>query len=139
MKIQKKILLAAASVAFSLNTFAQAPTTEEAPVQVIEGEKVYLRVADLAISSESFWRIHENKSVSGEKMSMRGQEYSKGLGVHAPSKLVYAVPSKAEMFYVVPGADAAHNGKISMKIFVDGKFLLLERFIVNKKAIHQRC
>ncbi|WP_172665937.1 NPCBM/NEW2 domain-containing protein [Flammeovirga sp. OC4] len=120
MKIQKKILLAAASVAFSLNTYAQEPVAEEV-VQVMEGKKVYLHKDESTIKSTSYWRINQDKAVSGEKMTMNGVQYDRGLGVHAPSQLVYKVPPKADMFYVVPGPDAAHVGKIDMKILVDGK------------------
>ncbi|NLR93300.1 NPCBM/NEW2 domain-containing protein [Flammeovirga agarivorans] len=124
MKIQKKLIVAASVfVATSLNVFAQEAATGEtaAAVEVMKGKKVYLKSTATVGATSSYWKINQDKAVSNEKLTMKGVEYKKGLGVHAPSKLIYEVPPKAEFFYVVPGADDAHQGLLKMNILVDGK------------------
>ncbi|MBB3699553.1 NPCBM/NEW2 domain-containing protein [Flammeovirga yaeyamensis] len=119
MKKNLKIFAAASMMMLSTAAIAQTEQAEE--VKIMEGNRVYVTKNDQAFGSKSYWRINMDKAVGGEALSMKGEKYEKGLGVHAPSKLVFDVPRKAQYFYVVPGPDDAHNGKITMSIKVDGE------------------
>ena len=69
---------------------------------------------------DSFWQVMQDKSVEGkEKIRVGGRTYDRGLGVHAPSKLVFPLKGKYETFHVVPGTQK--GGLVEMKILVDDK------------------
>jgi acetyl esterase/lipase len=83
--------------------------------------RIYL-TAGMACKVDSFWRVMQGKSVEGKsKISVGGVTYDRGLGLHAPSELVFPLDGKYTTFHVVPGPDDAHHGMIEMKILVDGK------------------
>ena len=82
---------------------------------------VYLRVP-MASKVDSFWQVIHDRSVSGkQKIRVGGTQYDRGLGVHAPSTIVFPLDAAYKTFHVVPGPDDAHRGIIEMKIRVDGK------------------
>ena len=82
--------------------------------------KTYL-TKEAASSSESFWRVLNDKGVEGKPLSVGGKQYERGLGVHADSKMSFPLNGKFAAFHVVPGPDDAHKGLLEMKILVDGK------------------
>ncbi|MBE9914715.1 hypothetical protein G8C92_11790 [Paenibacillus donghaensis] len=62
------------------------------------------------ISAESGWKeVQKNKSVEGNTLSVGGQEYSKGIGTHASSKIVYHIPAGYARFVSVAGVDNEIN------------------------------
>ncbi len=87
---------------------------------MVEDGKLYLTAA-LADKVDSFWRVMQDQSVSGEPLSIGGVEYARGLGVHAESKLSFNLGGRFTRFHVVPGPDDAHHGKLELRILVDGK------------------
>ncbi|MEO0414651.1 MAG: DUF1592 domain-containing protein, partial [Verrucomicrobiota bacterium] len=92
---------------------------EPKPVlQVDKQGRVYL-TADMAVEVDSFHQVMTNKSWEGKKISVGGKVYDRGLGVHADSKLVFALDGEFDFFHVIPGPDDAHGGKLAMKIFID--------------------
>ncbi|MBI9020478.1 MAG: NPCBM/NEW2 domain-containing protein [Verrucomicrobia bacterium] len=88
--------------------------------EVGEDGKAYL-TQDAAMFCESYWRVMEDQGVEGKPISVGGKTYARGLGVHADSKITYALNGKFSEFHVVPGPDDAHTGLVEMKILVDGK------------------
>jgi hypothetical protein len=56
-------------------------------------------------------------------VSIRGTEYGKGMGVHAPSALVYGLSGQFREFRFHPGIDDVTEGKgsVCFKVFVDGR------------------
>ncbi len=84
--------------------------------------KAYLSQS-AAVYCESYWRVMDDKGVEGKPISVGGKTYAHGLGVHADSKIKFALNSKFSTFHVVPGPDDAHHGLLEMKILVDGKEL----------------
>ncbi|NME70786.1 NPCBM/NEW2 domain-containing protein [Flammeovirga aprica] len=117
MTFKKNLLIFGAFTLMGLNAMAQS----DAPVEIMKGKRVYIKKTEKLPQSSSYWKINQNQAVSGVPLSIKGKVYEKGLGVHAPSKLYYKVPPKAQYFYVVAGGDDAHHGKIKMMIEVDGK------------------
>ena len=91
----------------------------EAPKADADG-RVYLTQA-MASNIDSFWRVMEDKGVEGKPISISGQTYERGLGVHAPSELTFPLSGRYKTFHVIPGPDDAHNGIVELKILVDGK------------------
>lgn len=82
----------------------------------------YFLTAAMASKAESFWRVMQDMSVEGKrKIRVGGTPYDRGLGVHAPSELVFPLGGQFTTFHVVPGPDDAHRGMVEMKILVDGK------------------
>ena len=92
---------------------------EKASAQLMGG-KLYLK-PELAEKVESFWRILQDQSVSGEPIRIGGVTYARGLGVHADSKLIFNLDGQFSTFHVIPGPDDAHHGKLEMIIQVDNK------------------
>ncbi len=93
-----------------------------APVKALttplEDGKLYL-TESIADEVDSFWRVMQDRSVSGEPLRIGGVEYARGLGVHADSTLTYRLDGQFSAFHVVPGPDDAHRGQLEMVILVD--------------------
>jgi dienelactone hydrolase len=97
-----------------------APARRSLALQGTLTGKVYLS-KEVASSSESFWRVLNDKGVEGKPLRVGGKRYNRGLGVHADSKISFSLNGKFAAFHVVPGPDDAHKGLLEMKILVDGK------------------
>ncbi len=82
--------------------------------------KAYL-TKEATSACDTFWRVLNDKGVEGKPISVGGQKYTRGLGVHADSKIKFALNGQFAAFHVVPGPDDAHRGRLEMKILVDGK------------------
>ncbi len=82
-------------------------------------DKAYLKIS-MASGVQSFWRVNEGKAVEGTPISIRGEKFKNGLGVHADSRIVFPLDGRFSFFHVVPGPDDAHHGTIEMKILIDG-------------------
>jgi hypothetical protein len=100
----------------SLEYKSSSKTPESTPA----GEKIYL-TKEMASSAKSFLTVTNNKAVGGTEMSIGGQKFSKGLGVHADSELIFLLDGSYSTFEVMPGADDAHRGNFIMKILLDDK------------------
>ena len=65
-----------------------------------------------------------DRTVNGNKMTIAGKSFRKGVAAHAPSELVYQIPTGATRFIAAAGcddevkSDAKYN--IRYKVFVDG-------------------
>ncbi|NME70742.1 NPCBM/NEW2 domain-containing protein [Flammeovirga aprica] len=94
--------------------------TKKSPASVLlKGERIYI-TKDMASSTDSYWRVMENQSIVGEKISIKGTQYDRGLGVHSDSKIKFPIEDNYKAFVVTPGANDSHNGILSMSILVDG-------------------
>ena len=83
--------------------------------------KLYL-TKEMATKTKTFWRVMDDQSIEGKKkISVGGNIYDRGLGVHSESYIVFPLDGKFNTFHVVPGPDDAHKGLLEMKILVDGK------------------
>ena len=81
--------------------------------------RYYLTPA-MAGEVDSFWQVMQDKSVEGkEKIRVGGRTYDRGLGVHAPSKMVFPLEGKYKTLHIVPGTE--RGGLVEMKILVDDK------------------
>ncbi len=107
-----KLLLLAGIASSQLLHTASA---EEAPDTK---DRVYL-TPEMATSVENFLEVQTNLNFEGNPISIGGQPFERGLGVHAPSKIVFPLDGKYATFHVVPGPDDANHGVLEMKILVD--------------------
>lgn len=71
----------------------------------VEAQEVFL--SDLNwVSMESYWTgAKKDKSLDGNTLSSAGKTYSKGLGAHANSQIVYNLNSEYKRFTAVAGID----------------------------------
>ena len=84
-----------------------------------EPGRVYL-APDMADHIETFWRATTDTSIEGKELiSISGKTFTRGLGVHADSRISFALGGNYKSLHVVPGPDDAHRGVLEMKILVD--------------------
>jgi len=61
-----------------------------------------------------------DKSIEDNPLRIRGQEYKKGMGVHAPAEIVYAVKPEYKRFVAVVGVDDEKgDGSVRFNVFAD--------------------
>ena len=89
------------------------------PVAAAAGQLCLTR--EMARKAESFHHLSVDTSWDGHPIRISGRTYKRGLGVHAPSELVYPLDGQHAFFHVVPGPDDAHHGLLEMKILLDGR------------------
>ena len=69
-------------------------------------------------------RATQNRSIGGNPLRVAGETYPKGLGCHARSLAVYAIPPKASRFVALAGIDdevAATGGSVTFEVYGDTK------------------
>jgi len=68
-----------------------------------------------------------DKSINNNPMTIDGKQYPKGMGVHAPSELVYDLKPEYEAFVAVAGLDDEEHGdpraSVIFEVYADGKLL----------------
>jgi len=67
--------------------------------------------------------VGEGSSNDGERMSINGRAYSRGLGTHAGSRIDYRLDGKQKWFAADLGIDDETNGggSVVYKVYIDGK------------------
>jgi len=69
------------------------------------------------------WPLRRDRNVTGGPISLGGQLYSKGLGVHSQCEISYSLEKKYRRFQSVVGIDdhAGRRGDVAIEVVVDGK------------------
>jgi hypothetical protein len=91
---------------------------EPAPVQRIEG--MYMDVLEPASATQGWGKLERNQSVWEKPLQIAGQRYIRGLGTHAPARIVYLLDGTYRRFQALVGADDATNGTVTFEVWVDG-------------------
>ncbi|HOX37833.1 MAG TPA: NPCBM/NEW2 domain-containing protein [Candidatus Brocadiia bacterium] len=91
----------------------------EAPVIRVNG--VYLDTLEPASASQGWGKLERNRSVWEKPMVIGGRRFSRGLGTHSPSRIVYNLDGGYKRFQCWAGADQATGPTITMEVRVDGK------------------
>jgi hypothetical protein len=91
----------------------------EGPVQRIHG--VYLDTLEPLSVTQGWGTLQRNRSVWEKPMTVGGRRFRRGLGTHAPSRIVYALDGRYRRFTAWAGADQATAPTITMEVKVDGK------------------
>ena len=69
------------------------------------------------MSGTTGWKsIQRGKTCNGEEIKLQGKTYKKGLGVHAVSELVYAIPKGATRFTVLGGLQDGKRGSVVLNL-----------------------
>lgn len=92
------------------------------------GRDIYLS-ALTPVSARQGWRtLSMDESVSGGQIHLGRRLYLHGLGTHAPSQIVYAVPPGCSEFRALVGVDAATRGRgsVAVSVIVDGELVVRE-------------
>lgn len=119
-------------LAFHLNV--HSPDTEKLPSNRIvkrikSEERHYISDLDYQVVANGLGPVERDSSNGGKAandglpITLNGQVYSKGLGVHAGSEIVINLDGKYEQFYAVEGVDdsAGRLGSIRFQVYVDGQ------------------
>jgi len=95
-----------------------------------KGRVVYLSDLKPVSETASFAPMRRDRNIDGEKFDVAGRVFPKGLGVHAHSRVTYAVPPSAIMFSAILGASGSEMGcaRMShrMKVSGEGEKVLFE-------------
>lgn len=67
------------------------------------------------------WPLVKDAAVTGRPLQLAGNTYDKGLGMHAQSKVVYALDGKFRWFESLVGLAETGPGQYRIRILVDGK------------------
>ena len=100
---------------------AQLPAATAAidrPIERIDG--VFLDALEPVSASQGWGKLQKNQSVWEKPMMIGGRRYQRGLGTHAPSKIVYSLDGKYRRFQAWAGADANNSPTVTFEVRVDG-------------------
>lgn len=97
-----------------------------APVKVKQAEgEVILSGVKFNSFRQNYKVPMMNKSVENAPLKVGGRQYKYGIGTHAPSSIVYLLPSDADSLHISAGVDdeVYDNGEVVFRIFGDEKLL----------------
>jgi hypothetical protein len=89
------------------------------PVERIDG--VFLDVLKPVSVTQGYGTLQKNRSVWEKPMTIAGRRFLRGLGTHAPSRIVYALDGKYRRFQSWAGADGATGPTIALEVWIDGE------------------
>src|SRR4051812_31681371 len=125
MSLRKSVFAAA----FGLTTaavLASGSSAAPAPGMVLVGSPVSDRTPTAATNGwgpvELNMSVGDKAAGDGRTLTINGKTYSKGLGVHAPSDITYALDGSCSRFQAEVGIDAekAPKGSLAFQVFADG-------------------
>ena len=98
-------------------------------------------VSDLTWTSATtgFGTIHKDASINGNPIKLKGVTYTKGIGTHAASTIVYQLNGKYTMFVSDVGVDdeVSGTGSVDFQVIGDGKVLADSGVVHNGQgAVH---
>jgi hypothetical protein len=82
-------------------------------------ERGYLSTLRTVSAFQGWGALARDRAVSGAPMRMGGSVYLRGLGTHAPSRLVFDVPQDAARFTALVGIDAGAGDQGSVRAVVE--------------------
>jgi len=95
-----------------------AAATIPRPVERIDG--IYLDTLEPESVSQGWGTLQRNRSVWEKPMTIAGRRFLRGLGTHAPSRIVYALDGRHRRFQSWVGADGATSPTIAFEVWTDG-------------------
>ena len=113
----------------SVGDFVRLPASPHKP-DVFISELKPIR----AIAARYQFQPKMNRSYGDTELKMRGVKYEKGIGVHAPSQLLYELKPEYDRFVALAGVDetllednhgrgAARYPSVIFRVFIDGKLV----------------
>ncbi|RMF83601.1 MAG: hypothetical protein D6744_04375, partial [Planctomycetota bacterium] len=73
--------------------------------------------------SQGWGDLNADRSVDGNPLRLGGESYLRGLGTHAPAKLLYSIPEGSATFEAIVGVDdeTGGSGSVIVAIELDGR------------------
>lgn len=99
-------------------TLPSAAAKKTAPLERIEG--LFLDTLEPVSQVQGWGTLQRNQSVWEKPMTIAGIRYQRGLGTHAPARIVYALDDAYARFEAWAGPDGANNGTVTFEVLVDG-------------------
>lgn len=97
--------------------------TSPVSITLSEGESFVYDLPRLSVE-QSYRKPQYGLSVEGNPLTVRGRIYREGIGAHAPSKLVFKLPSNADSLHFGYAVDGeAVSGELVFAIRLDGKIV----------------
>jgi hypothetical protein len=116
------------SVDWSGKAHAVAAATVTTPERQAPPPPPAVHLADLTpVKATNGWNgdPRKDKSIQDNPLRMRGEEYKRGMGVHAPSELVYEMKPEWKRFVALVGVDDEQaGGSVRFNVLADGKPLI---------------
>ncbi|MCE5267809.1 MAG: NPCBM/NEW2 domain-containing protein, partial [Planctomycetaceae bacterium] len=88
------------------------------PTEHIDG--VFLDTLEPVSVTQGWGTLQKNRGVWEKPMVIGGKLYPRGLGTHAPSKIVYSLGGKYRRFQSFTGGDANASPTVTFEVRVDG-------------------
>jgi len=117
------------------------PTSSLREVRYLGRGVVYLSDLDPArVEEKPFFSYplpwQRDRSVGNGRLTLRGQAFDKGLGVHARSRLTYALDGAYARFHALIGVDdeARGKGNCVFEVWADGKPLFASGAVTGRDA-----
>lgn len=82
---------------------------------------VYLDWLEPASVEQGWGELQRNRSVWERPMTIAGVRYLRGIGTHAPARIVYDLAGAYRRFQAAVGADSAVHGSVTFEVRVDGE------------------
>jgi len=89
------------------------------PLEQIDG--VFLDALEPVSCVQGWGKLQKNQSVWEKPMTIASRRFSRGLGTHADSRIVYDVGGRYRRFQSWVGADGASNATITFELWADGQ------------------
>jgi len=85
---------------------------------------LYLSDIDFAAAQQSQSILREDENVVGQPIRIQNRVFSKGIGTHAKSQIVYFLGGQFGKFKTHPGLDqSVEEGSVTFQVIADGKTL----------------
>jgi len=98
----------------------QTPSVSEEPaIERIAG--VYLDRLEPVSAVQGWGELQKNRSVTGLPLAIGTQRFPRGLGTHAPARIVYHLGGRYRTFHGKAGLNASATGSVAVEIAVDGR------------------
>jgi len=99
-----------------------ATHTRQAPRRILPINGVYLDALDWTEASAGWGKIQRNRSIMEKPMTLGGRTFSRGLGAHATSRILYLLPEGFVTFAATVGKDQeVSGGSVTFVIQADGR------------------
>lgn len=82
---------------------------------------IYLDALEPVSATQGWGTLRRNMSVWEKPLTIGGKPFLRGLGTHAPSRIVYALDGKYRRFRAWVGADGATSPTVTFQVIVDGR------------------
>ena len=103
-----------------------------------QGPQVYLDEIKPVSVAQGYGTLQKNRGMLEKPLTIGGKTYARGLGTHAPAKIVYNLKGQFKRFQAWVGADEATAPTVTFEVWADGKKLwesgLMERGMAAKRV-----